>query len=98
MAAKHKPKVPSASPSTTAGPVASGVQLSRRALYDQRVAEIAADVEAGRASIEEADERTIEALQALYGRMLAPEGKAELGELLRELAANHPALRTPKDH
>jgi hypothetical protein len=94
MAAKQKPKATSINTPTT---LESGVQLSPRALYERRVAEIEADAEAGRCTLEEADARTIQALQALYGRVLAPEGKTELGELLRELADTHPALRSPKD-
>ena len=93
MAAKHKPNAPRI---VAPPPVESGVQLSARALYERRMAEIEADVDGGRCTVEEGDERSIQALQALYGRVLTREGKAELGELLRELTANHPALRNPK--
>lgn len=71
----------------------SGIQVSRRALYEQRLAAIAADRQAGLCTPEEGAERVVQALAALYGRFLTGPGREALKQHLRGEVEKDPELR-----
>lgn len=71
----------------------SGVQLSRKALYEKRLDEIAADRSAGRCTGDEARERLAQAVLALYARYLTPRGQEVALERVRGSIANNPDLQ-----
>ncbi len=71
----------------------SGVQLTREALYEQRMQEIYEDVEAGRCNFDEATSRVVEALIARTSDWFSPQGREELAALVRERCAADPRLR-----
>jgi hypothetical protein len=89
--------VPSKPSSTTtpndADNIHSGVQLSREALYEQRVQEVYEDVQAGRCTFEEATDRVVEALVAKIGHRFTPRGREGLAAHVRAQCAKNPMLR-----
>jgi dephospho-CoA kinase len=64
-----------------------------RSRYNLTVAEIVAEREAGRCAPDEAAERMVQAVVALYGRYLTPKGKEALQQHLRAEIRNDPELR-----
>lgn len=79
--------------STAAGRTQSGVQLSRQALYLERMNEIYADVQAGRCDFEAALERCVDATIARTYDWFTPLGREKLAARLRRECANDPELR-----
>jgi hypothetical protein len=76
----------------------SGVQLSRQALYEQRVDEIYEDAQAGRCSFEEAVERIVEATSArMGGNWFTPSGLEELKRRVRVACESDPRLLLRKE-
>jgi hypothetical protein len=73
--------------------VQSGVQLSRDALYEQRMKAIYDDVHAGRCSFDEAVDRVVEASLALTTDWFTPKGRVEAAALVRERWTSDPRLR-----
>jgi hypothetical protein len=72
---------------------ASGVQPNRRALCEQRVREVSADLEAGLCTTVEANQRLIEAVMELGKHLLKPQGEALMKQYLEELAETHPVFQ-----
>jgi hypothetical protein len=70
--------------SAAAGRIQSGVQLSRQALYLERMNQIYADVQAGRCDFEAAVERVVEAAVARSYDRFTPRGREVLAARLRE--------------
>jgi hypothetical protein len=71
----------------------SGVQLSRQALYLQRMNEIYDDVQAGRCNFDEATDRVVEAIVARTNDWFTQRGRTELAATVRESCARDPRLR-----
>lgn len=86
----EKPPVPA--PSGAPMDAQSGVQLSREALYSQRMEEIYQDAQAGRCSFEEATDRVVEAIIARTNDWFTPQGRQELETRVRRACANDPRL------
>jgi hypothetical protein len=86
-------KPPVTAPIDGAANVQSGVQLSRSALYEQRMKAIYDDVHAGRCSFEEAIDRVVEAALALTTDWFTPKGRAEAAALVRQRCTSDPRLR-----
>ena len=84
---------PTESPSNGADNAQSGVQLSREALYEQRMEEIYQDAQAGHCSFEEATDRVVAAILARTGTWFTAKGRAELEARVRESCALDPRLR-----
>lgn len=79
--------------SPAAGRTQSGVQLSRQALYLQRMDEIYADVQAGRCDFEAAIERVVEAAVARSYDRFTARGREVLAARLRKECQEDPQLR-----
>lgn len=87
-------KPPPTHPSGIAGGAAqSGVQMSRQALYEQRMDELYADVQAGRCDYESAVERAVDAVISRTHAWFTARGREELEARVREACANNPRLR-----
>jgi hypothetical protein len=87
-------KQPLTPPSGDTGSVQSGVQLSRQALYEERMNEIYADVQAGRCDFEVATERVVDAIIARTNDWFTPRGREELAAKVRQACAQNPRLRS----
>lgn len=70
----------------------SGVQLSRQALYEQRMDEIYRDVHAGRCDFDNATDRVVEAIIARTDNTFTPKGRAALALKVRLACAEDPRL------
>jgi hypothetical protein len=84
---------PSVSTTNGADSAHSGVQLSREALYEQRMAEIYEDVQSGRCGFEEATDRVVEAILACSGDWFTDRGRVEFEAHVRQSCATDPRLR-----
>lgn len=95
MTVKPVPKHPGSQESPRPGESAqSGVQLSRVALFEQRMTEIYDDVQSGRCSTEEAIDRVVEAVLARSSGRFTARGQAGLEAHVREACKSDPRLRS----
>lgn len=71
----------------------SDVQLTRQALFEQRVTQVYEDVQAGRCDVEEAEDRLVQALRVRMQGRLPDKDQPGLEAVLREMCRTHPKFQ-----